>query len=85
METADVVKRSYTGIMVPGEALHQNEGEWGVYCLSGAFMKFKPVEWVYQGDGYYIVKPAASQSKGLYLYDKMIIKGKNLEANKVMK
>ncbi|MBQ1271655.1 MAG: hypothetical protein IIW34_01620 [Clostridia bacterium] len=85
VETADVVKRSYTGIMVPGEALHQLDGQWGVYCLSGAVMKFKPIDWVYQGDGYYIAEPSDSTSAGLYLYDKMIIRGKNLEVNKVMK
>lgn len=84
-ETCDVVKATYTGIRVPKEALHLNGDQWGVYCLSGAMIKFKPVEWLYKGDSYYIVRPADSAAKGLYLYDKIIIRGKGLEVNKVIK
>jgi len=85
-ETADIIKQSYSGIWLPREALHMNdEGQWGVYCLSGAVVKFKPVEWVYQGDSFYLAKPADSAQKGLYLYDKVIVKGRNLEENMVIK
>ena len=84
-ETCDVVKQTYTGIRVPKEALHLNDGQWGVYCLSGAMIKFKPVEWLYQGDSYYIARPAESAAKGLYLYDKIVVSGKDLEVNKVIK
>jgi len=77
-DTADIVKRTYTGIRVPKEALRMNDGQWGVYCLSGASVRFKPIQWSYQGDGYYIVPPADSSAKGLYLYDKIIVRGKNL-------
>ncbi len=83
-DTADVIRRTYTGIRVPKEALRLSDGEWGVYCLNGAVVKFKPIEWVYQGDDYYIVEPAESSSKGLYLYDKIITRGKNLQQNMVV-
>ena len=82
--TVDIVKNTYTGIKVPRQALHQQDGKWGVFCLNGAVNKFKAVEWVYEGEDYYIVKPAESASKGLYYYYKMVIKGKGLEDNKVI-
>lgn len=85
VETCDVVKQSYSGIRIPREALHQNEaGEWGVYCLNGAMLQFKTIEWTYKGDTYYIARPAASAGKGLYLYDKIVIRGKGLEAGMVI-
>ncbi len=83
-ESADIVCRTYSGIKVPVEAIHLVDGQWGVYCLVGATVKFKPIEWTYQGDTYYIVKPASSSTKGLYLYDKIIVSGKNLENNMII-
>lgn len=86
VETVDIIKSTYTGIRIPKEALHQGEdGQWGIYCLSGAVVKFKPIEWIYQGDTYYIAKQAESAQKGLYLYDKVIVKGKNIQPNMVIK
>lgn len=85
VETCDVVRQSYSGIRIPREAIHLNaEGEWGIYCLNGAMLQFKTIDWVYQGDTYFIAKPADSAGKGLYLYDKIVIKGKGLEAGMVI-
>jgi len=82
---ADIVMDEYRGIKVPRQALRQLDGQWGVYCLVGAISRFKPVEWVYQTDSYYLVESAASARDGLYLYDKMIVSAKGLEDDKVMK
>ncbi|MEA4921470.1 MAG: HlyD family efflux transporter periplasmic adaptor subunit, partial [Clostridiaceae bacterium] len=84
-DTVDIIKKSYTGIKIPKEAIHLQEDKWGVYCLTGAIVKFKPVDWIYQSDAYFVAKQAESSSKGLYLYDKIIISGKDLEENKVIK
>ena len=81
----DIVLDSYTGIRVPREALRQVDGQWGVYCLVGGLSRFKPVEWVYQTDSYYLVEPAKSSSQGLTLHDRIIIKGRDLEKDKVVK
>lgn len=84
-ETCDVVKRTYSGIRIPKEALHQNEeGTWGVYCLNGAMLQFKPIDWTYRGDTYFIAEPADSAGKGLYLYDKIVVAGKGLTAGMVI-
>lgn len=84
-EDIEIIYNSYNGIMVPKEALRQEEGEWGVYCLVGGITRFKPVEWIYQTDSYYLVEPAASSSKGLVMYDQIIVSGKDLEKDKVVR
>lgn len=83
-ESVEFVLASYAGIKVPKEALRQVDGVWGVYCLDGSVAQFKPVSWTYQTEGYYLVPCADSPSEGLYRYDKMILKAKNLENNQVV-
>ncbi|MBQ9535452.1 MAG: hypothetical protein IJU78_06385 [Clostridia bacterium] len=84
-QNADMVLGTYSGIKVPREALRSLDGKWGVYCLEGAMIKFKPIEWVYQTESYYLAVPASSPSKGLYMYDKVVISAKDIEHNKVVK
>ena len=85
VETCDVVKQTYNGIRIPREALHlDEEGAWGIYCLNGAMLEFKTIDWTYKGDTYFIAKPADSASRGLYLYDKIVVRGKGLEAGMVI-
>ena len=73
----DVVLNTYSGIKVPIKALHQKDGKWGVFCLEGASARFKAAEIIYQTDSYYLMKMADSASNGLYLYDKIIVSGKD--------
>lgn len=80
-----IVLNTYTGIRVPRAALRQLEGQWGVYCLDGSVAAFKPVEWIYQTEEYYLVPSAARPAEGLYQYDKMILGAKNLADGQVMK
>lgn len=84
-EDIQLVLNKYTGIQVPRQALRQVDGRWGVYCMDGSLTKFKPVEWIYQTDEYYLVPCAARPSEGLYQYDKMIIGAKNLADGQVVK
>lgn len=83
-EDIQLVLNTYTGIQVPREALRQADGVWGVYCLDGSVARFKPVEWVYQTDDYYLVPSASRPADGLYRYDKMILGAKNLMDGQVM-
>jgi len=84
-QPADLVISRYTGIKVPREALRQVEGQWGVYCLDGAMAKFKPVKWIYQTDTYVLVEQAKDAGQGLYMYDKIIIRGKQISDNMVLR
>ena len=76
-QTIDLIMGSYEGIKVPINALHQENGKWGVYCLEGATIKFKPVKIIYQTDSFYLLEMAESSSKGIYIYDKIVIGGKD--------
>lgn len=83
-QTADVVADTFEGLRVPKEALRQSEGKWGVYTLSGAVARFKPIDWICETETAYIVEPAESQNKGLYYYDKIIVSGKDIAEGKVV-
>ncbi len=83
---AEVVLRTYSGLRVPREALRVNEEEQtGVYCQIDAQVKFKPVETVYETDSYYLVAYDSTNTKGLLLYDEVVISAKGLEDRKIIK
>ena len=55
---ARLALHSYSGLRIPKNALRIDEqGRTGVYCLVGLVAYFKPVELVYQGEDYCLVKP----------------------------
>ncbi len=83
-QQVDIVLKTYTGVKVPKEALRQVEGVWGCYCLEGARVVFKPVKWVFQTDSYYVAEETGEKGS-LALYDKMVVKAKNIENIKVVK
>ena len=60
-QAATLVLRTYEGLRLPANALRVNDqGVTGVYCVLGVRAKFKPVQVVYQGDGYVLVETAAT-------------------------
>ena len=55
---AEVIHHSYKGLRIPATALRLPEdGQAGVFCLVGLKARFKPVDVVYQAEGYALVKP----------------------------
>ncbi len=85
--SATVVLRSYEGLRLPFNALRVNdEGVAGVYCVLGVRAKFKPVEVVYQGDGYALVKAASAteDSSMLRQGDQVIVTATPLYDGKVI-
>ena len=83
-QDADLLAGTYTGLKVPAQALRQKDGQWGVYVLDGSVAEFKPIQWIYQTESYYLVPSAESAKKGLYRYDRMITQGKDLADEKVI-
>ena len=81
----DIVCGSYSGLKVPSQALRQREGEWGVFVLDGNVAAFKPVTWNYSTDSYFLVPCAPSSKEGLFRYDRVIVQGRDLENNKVIR
>lgn len=94
-EPAKISVKEYSGFKISNEALSENEnGLQGVYAIVGNVIKFSPVEIVYYGDGYSIATPIKAavdenaEKKQYYhmlrQYDKIIVKGLNLEDGSVV-
>lgn len=94
-ETATVVVDEYSGFKINNDALTENdEGIMGVYAVVGNIIKFAPVDIQYYADGYVIAQGVVMQkdeedkSLGYYhklkQYDKIIVKGINLEDGSIV-
>ena len=73
-----LVYREYDGLKVDNRAIRFVDGQKGVYVYIASQVKFIPVEVLWQGENYSIVKQETSDKKVLRIYDEVIIKGKNL-------
>ncbi len=87
-QSAEIIFAHYTGIRVPKSALRMLKDTYkdeetgqetpyrqlGVYVLVAGRTEFKPVEVLSEGDGYYVLKPAASDRKALREGDEVITK-----------
>lgn len=86
-QQAELILASYSGIRVPSNALRMNqEGQGGIYCVVGMTANFKPVDVVYRGDGYTLVKPAADATGSLILRsgDEVVITAADLESGMII-
>lgn len=105
-QSAEVILGSVSGIRVPREALRAEKTtldengqtvtteQTGVYCLVGMEARFKPVEVVYSGDGFALVRSIYDTAAGdltgsqevarLRAGDQVIIAGRDLYDGKVL-
>ena len=105
-QSAQVILGSREGIRVPREALRAEKTavdengqlvtteETGVYCLVGMEARFKPVEVLYSGDGFALVRSVYDDASGdltssqevarLREGDQVIVTGRNLYDGKVL-
>ena len=57
-QSAELILESYEGLRIPKNALRLGEdGRTGVYCRIGLQSYFKPVELIYRGEDYCLVRP----------------------------
>ncbi len=79
-EEIEIRKKAVTGIRVPAAALHVRDGKKGVYALLSNSRKFREVKVIYTDGDDVIVEydPNKTGAKGIRLYDKVIIQGKEL-------
>lgn len=86
-QAADLILKGYEGLRIPANALRLDEnGNPGVYCVVGAVARFKPVQVVYQGEGFALVKPGekTSGTDVLRLGDQVIATAAELFDGKVI-
>ena len=87
MQSVKIIKSSVSGIKVPTGALRVVDGKEGVYILYGSKVYFCTTEIIGQNENYYIAaepNPAETPYGVLYVYDNIIVSGKNLYAGKVI-
>ncbi len=84
LEDIEVRVKSYNGIKVDSRAVHDKDGEKGVYALVSNIAKWRRADILYTGDGYVILSYDDPDIKnGIKLYDKIIIRGRDVYDGKV--
>ncbi len=94
-DTAMVTIREYEGFKVNNDAITENDkGVMGVYVIVGNIIKFAPIDIEYYADNYVVaqgvtmLKDENDKSQGYYhklrQYDKIIVKGINLEDGSIV-
>lgn len=96
-QPVEVILGSYTGLKVPKTAVRvitqtDDNGtiideKTGVFILSGSVQKVKNItnRILYEGDDFYIVRQSATDVDALVVQDQIIVRGKNLKNNMVVK
>lgn len=85
-QSVDIVDRQYSGIRIPRKALRVSEdGQTGVYCVSGVQAKFKPVEIIYELENYFIVAQNVEDPSALHAGDEIIVTAKGIYDGKVVR
>lgn len=79
-----VVKAQYQGLKVSRSALRVVESIRGVYVLNGMQVNFVPVNILYSNDSYIICEKINENGNVLKLYDRVVVKGKNLYDGKIV-
>ena len=86
-QSATLVLGNYEGLRIPANALRlSSEGQSGVYCLVGFAADFKPVDVIYQGEGYTLVRASDTATGGDILRsgDEVIVTADELYDGKVV-
>lgn len=94
-DTANITVKKYKGFKISDEAITENDyGVIGVYTVVGNIIKFAPIDILYYADGYVIadgvrlLRDENDESSGYYhklkQYDKIIVKGRNLEDGNIV-
>ena len=60
------------------------EGNLGVYVITGMYSEFKEIDVLYETEDYYIVDTDPTTTRSLLVYDLIIVNGKGLANGKVI-
>lgn len=79
-----IILDKYEGLRISASSVRVVDDVQGVYVLDANIVKFKPIKKIYAGNGYLICQRAKRSTDGLFLYDDVIIKGKDLYHGKTL-
>ena len=81
-----VVSKEYSGLKIPRKALRVVDSKRGVYVVNGMQINFVPVNILYNNDDWVIISEKITDGVStIKLYDELIISGRNLYDNKVVR
>ncbi|MBQ9757465.1 MAG: hypothetical protein IJW15_03495 [Clostridia bacterium] len=82
----EFVKHHYEGFKIPSESIRIIDGKTGVYIIKSDKAKFVPVDILYNSKKWVVVAETLSTGDTtLKLYDELIVSGKELYDNKVVR
>ena len=93
-QPVEIILATYTGLKVPKSAVRivettDSEGnvvqDIGVYILSGGVQKFKIIDTLFETEDYYVVEQSATNADMLVEQDQIIVSGRNLQNNMVVR
>ena len=89
VQTAEILVTTYNGLKIPKEALRFPDNQMGVYVLLGAQMYFRKVDVIYETTDYVLsrtyYKGDPDGAEFVKLYDTIIVKGKDLYDQKLLR
>ena len=84
----ELVRDFYDGLRIPAKSIRMLDGTMGVYVIRSNKARFIPVEMLYSGKDWVVVREimeSDSHPKVLKLYDELIVSGKNIYEGKVVR
>ena len=82
----EFIKHHYEGFKIPSESIRIIDGKTGVYIIKNDKARFVPVNILYNSKEWVIVaETLSSGDTTLKLYDELIVNGKELYNNKVVR
>ncbi len=89
VQSADIVVTTYSGLKIPKEALRFPDNQMGVYVILGDKMYFRKIEQIYETTDYILSRTYYKGDTGgaefVKLYDTIIVKGKDLYDQKLLR
>lgn len=89
VQTAEILVTTYNGLKIPKEALRFPDNQMGVYVLLGDKMYFRKVDVIYETTDYVLsrtyYKGDSDGAEFVKLYDTIIVKGKDLYDQKLLR
>lgn len=85
-EKVQIITKSGSGYKVPASAVRFDENnQMGIYVERGKILSFIPAKMIYSDKTYAIVDSYDTNGNGIALYDKVVVKGKDVKDGKVIR
>lgn len=81
----ELIKHHYEGYKIPSKSIRITDGKTGVYVIKNDKARFMPVDIIYNSREWVIAAEGSDKGATIKLYDELIVSGKNLYNNKVVR